>query len=79
MSFASYRGMETQKVIEISREKYNGLKRQGLAGSVKGQYYAVRGVGGIQETQLIPVKITGQINYKKRGRGSFSPVKIEGI
>ncbi len=62
--------MET---IKISREKYNNLKRQGKADSVKGQYFT------IQKMQLIPVKITGQINYKKRGRGSFSPVKIEGI
>ena len=60
-------------MIEISREKYNALKRQGKANSIKGQYFA------INETGLIPVKITGQINYKKRGRGSFSPVKIEGI
>ena len=73
MWIASYTGMETKKVIEISREKLNQFKRQGKAISLQGQNCVL--ING----EWIPVKITNQINYKKRGEGSFSLVKIEGI
>jgi hypothetical protein len=60
-------------MVSISREKLNQFKRQGKAISLQGQNCVL--ING----EWIPVKITNQINYKKTGKGSFSPVKIQGL
>jgi len=65
-------------MLEITREKFNSLKRHGYAGTVKGAYWMIM-LDSQGITILTPVKITRQIAYKKTGKGSFSPVKIQGL
>jgi len=60
-------------MIELKRQAFESLKRQGKAGNVKGSYWI------ISDSGLIPVKIIGQTVYKGLKPNSFKPVKIEGL
>ncbi len=61
-------------MIKMSRIKFNEYLARGKAVACQGQYLIV-----LENGDMEPVKIMGQVNYKGKKPNSFSPVKVEGI
>ncbi len=61
-------------MIKMDRAKFNGYLARGKAINVRGEKLII-----MENGDLEPVKITGQVNYKGEKPNSFTPLKIEGI
>ncbi len=61
-------------MIKMDKAKFNEFVARGKGISVQGEKLIV-----MENGDLEPVKITGQVNYKGTKPNSFTPVKVQGI
>ncbi len=61
-------------MINMNRAKFNEYLARGKAVSCQGQNLIV-----LENGDLEPIKITGQVNYKGTKPNSFTQVKVQGL
>ena len=61
-------------VVKMKRETFEAYKAMGKAISVQGECLIE-----MESGDMVPVKITDQVNYKGSKPNSFSPINVLGV